>query len=71
MQEMGKSRAAAFAMGVQDIDEAVHVNAFADALDDAETNDSSHPEGTFSIYLKLQLEDTRSKYHVFVINRTS
>lgn len=49
MQEMGKSRAAAFAMGLQDIDESVHVNAFSDALDDAETNESSHPEGTLSI----------------------
>ncbi|CAD5318271.1 unnamed protein product [Arabidopsis thaliana] len=45
VQEMGKSRAAAFAMGLQDIDESVHVNAFSDALDDAETNESSHPEG--------------------------
>ncbi|KAF2613848.1 hypothetical protein F2Q70_00008117 [Brassica cretica] len=45
VQEMGKSRAAAFAMGLEDIDESVHVNAFSDALDDAETNDSSHPEG--------------------------
>lgn len=47
---MGKSRAAAFAMGLQDIDESVHVNAFSDALDDAETNENSHPEGTLSIY---------------------
>ncbi|EOA12314.1 hypothetical protein CARUB_v10007939mg [Capsella rubella] len=45
VQEMGKSRAAAFAMGLQDIDESVHVNAFSDALDDAETNENSHPEG--------------------------
>ncbi|CAN7066283.1 unnamed protein product [Brassica rapa subsp. trilocularis] len=45
VQEMGKSRAAAFAMGLQDIDESVHVNSFSDVLDDAETNDSSHPEG--------------------------
>ncbi|KAL0734398.1 hypothetical protein Bca4012_010608 [Brassica carinata] len=45
VQEMGKSRAAAFAMGLQDIDESVHVNAFSDVLDDGETNDSSHPEG--------------------------
>ncbi|CAN7139556.1 unnamed protein product [Brassica rapa subsp. narinosa] len=45
VQEMGKSRAAAFAMGLRDIDESVHVNAFSDVLDDAETNDSSHPEG--------------------------
>ncbi|XP_010496142.1 PREDICTED: uncharacterized protein LOC104773261 isoform X1 [Camelina sativa] len=45
VQEMGKSRAAAFAMGLQDIDESVHVNAFSDAVDDSETNDNSHPEG--------------------------
>lgn len=44
-----KSRAVAFAMGLQNIDETVHVNGFSDALDDAETNESSHPEGTLSI----------------------
>lgn len=49
VQEMGKSRAAAFAMGLQDIDETVHVNGFSDALDDTDTNESSHPEGTLSI----------------------
>ncbi|XP_010488814.1 PREDICTED: uncharacterized protein LOC104766603 [Camelina sativa] len=45
VQEMGKSRAAAFAMGLQDIDESVHVNAFSDAVDDGEANENSHPEG--------------------------
>ena len=64
---MGKSRAAAFAMGLEDIDESVHVNAFSDALDDAETNDSSHPEGTLSIFLT-----NRNSHEVksfFVTNR--
>ncbi|XP_010533094.1 PREDICTED: uncharacterized protein LOC104808936 [Tarenaya hassleriana] len=45
VQEMGKSRAAAFALGLQDIDEGVDVNAFSDALDDADSIDNSHPEG--------------------------
>ncbi|GMG99264.1 hypothetical protein Nepgr_001104 [Nepenthes gracilis] len=47
VQEMGKSRAAAFAVGLQDIDEGDHVNTFADATDslDSDVNDTSHPEG--------------------------
>ena len=36
MQEMGKSRAAAFAVGLQDIDEAAHVNELNDSLDEYE-----------------------------------
>ncbi|KAG6676305.1 hypothetical protein I3842_15G145100 [Carya illinoinensis] len=48
VQEMGKSRAAAFALGLQDIDEGVHVNTFADTVDshDSDTNGNSHPENT-------------------------
>ncbi|KAK3013948.1 hypothetical protein RJ639_009531, partial [Escallonia herrerae] len=38
VQEMGRSRAAAFAVGLQDIDEGVHVNAF------SENNDSLDPD---------------------------
>lgn len=49
MQEMGKSKAAAFAMGMQEVDEEVNINTFSDALDDAETNGNSHPEGISSI----------------------
>ncbi|GAB4854056.1 hypothetical protein Ancab_022637 [Ancistrocladus abbreviatus] len=46
VQEMGKSRAAAFAVGLEDIDEADNVNTFADASDlDPDLNDTSHPEG--------------------------
>ncbi|PQQ12555.1 uncharacterized protein Pyn_00859 [Prunus yedoensis var. nudiflora] len=33
VQEMGKSRAAAFSLGIQDIDETVHVNTFSETLD--------------------------------------
>lgn len=45
VQEMGKSRAAAFAIGLQDIDEGVHLNSFADAADSVDLDDDSHPEG--------------------------
>ncbi|GLT28627.1 hypothetical protein SLA2020_035460 [Shorea laevis] len=46
VQEMGKSRAAAFAVGLQDIDEGVNVNLFSDTADsvDSDMNDDSHPE---------------------------
>ncbi|KAM2028629.1 hypothetical protein ACFX16_040232 [Malus domestica] len=46
VQEMGKSRAAAFAIGIQDIDEAVHVNTFSESLDsqDYNINETAHPE---------------------------
>ncbi|XP_052198815.1 uncharacterized protein LOC127805978 [Diospyros lotus] len=36
VQEMGKSRAAAFAVGLQDIDEGAHVNEYTDSLDEYE-----------------------------------
>ncbi|KAB1212014.1 hypothetical protein CJ030_MR5G025398 [Morella rubra] len=48
VQEMGKSRAAAFALGLQDIDEGAHVNTFADAVDshDSDANENLQPEST-------------------------
>ncbi|XP_021893463.1 uncharacterized protein LOC110811314 isoform X2 [Carica papaya] len=46
VQEMGKSRAAAFALGLQDIDEGAHVNTVSDSLDSLDSEaDNSHPEG--------------------------
>lgn len=36
VQEMGKSRAAAFAVGLQDIDEGAHVNEVNDSIDEYE-----------------------------------
>lgn len=45
VQEMGKSRAAAISVGLQDIDEGDYVNTFSDTMDDPDVNDSSHPEG--------------------------
>ncbi|GAU11819.1 hypothetical protein TSUD_75700 [Trifolium subterraneum] len=44
VQEMGKSRAAAFALGIQDFDEGAHVNTFADASDLNDSDESTHPE---------------------------
>ncbi|XP_058732166.1 uncharacterized protein LOC131603757 isoform X3 [Vicia villosa] len=40
VQEMGKSRAAAFAMGIQDVDEGAHVNTFAEAADLNDSDES-------------------------------
>ncbi|XP_021759681.1 uncharacterized protein LOC110724574 [Chenopodium quinoa] len=45
VQEMGKSRAAAISVGLQDIDERDYVNTFSDTQDDPDVSDSSHPEG--------------------------
>ncbi|KAL2342636.1 hypothetical protein Fmac_003921 [Flemingia macrophylla] len=44
VQEMGKSRAAAFALGIQDVEEGAHVNTFADASDYNDSDESTHPE---------------------------
>ncbi|KAL1364128.1 uncharacterized protein LOC107479667 [Arachis duranensis] len=44
VQEMGKSRAAAFALGMQDIDEGTHINTFAEAADLNDSDESTHPE---------------------------
>ena len=38
---MGKSRAAAFALGIQDIDEGVHLNAFSEAHEDSDAVENS------------------------------
>ncbi|KAI4311803.1 hypothetical protein MLD38_036669 [Melastoma candidum] len=43
VQEMGKSRAAAFAFGLQDIDEGVDVNAFAENTDSMDSDLSENP----------------------------
>ncbi|XP_019245811.1 PREDICTED: uncharacterized protein LOC109225557 [Nicotiana attenuata] len=47
VQEMGRSRAAAFALGLQDIDEGAYVNTFPENNDsyDQDHNETSHPEG--------------------------
>lgn len=55
VQEMGKSRAAAFAIGIPDIDEAVHVNTFSESLDsqDYNINETAHPESKFPTFLSF------------------
>ncbi|KAH0674821.1 hypothetical protein KY284_025908 [Solanum tuberosum] len=47
VQEMGKSRAAAFALGLQDIDEGAYVKTVPENNDsyDQDHNETSHPEG--------------------------
>lgn len=47
VQEMGKSRAAAFALGLQDIDEGAYVKPVPENNDsyDQDYNETSHPEG--------------------------
>ncbi|KOM29826.1 hypothetical protein LR48_Vigan818s002400 [Vigna angularis] len=44
VQEMGKSRAAAFAMGIQDVEEGANINSFADSTDYNDSDESTHPE---------------------------
>lgn len=50
VQEMGKSRAAAFAMGIQDVDEGAHVNTFAEAADLNDSDESTHPESNVILF---------------------
>ena len=52
VQEMGKSRAAAFAVGLQDIDEGHHVNTFSDTMDSADPDESSHLEGKNALHFR-------------------
>lgn len=53
VQEMGKSRAAAFALGIQDIDEGVHINAFAESADshDSDSAETSHSESKSFLFM--------------------
>lgn len=48
VQEMGKSRAAAFALGLQDIDEGAHVNTYAEDYHDSD--ETAHPESNLYVY---------------------
>ncbi|KAI5557818.1 hypothetical protein BDE02_18G129100 [Populus trichocarpa] len=47
VQEMGKSRAAAYAVGLQDIDEGVNVNSFSESADpvDSDFNENPYADG--------------------------
>lgn len=46
VQEMGKSRAAAFALGLQDIDEGAYVNAFSEMTDSLDSDENITAEGS-------------------------
>ncbi|MQL81584.1 hypothetical protein Taro_014042 [Colocasia esculenta] len=48
VMEMGKSRAAAYALGVHDIDEGTHLRSYSDSIDatDGDLNESSQSEGS-------------------------
>lgn len=47
VQEMGKSRAAAFSVGLQDIDEGVQLTTYSEDSLDSDINETAHPEGFF------------------------
>ena len=53
VQEMGKSRAAAFALGLHDVDEGSHVNTFAEANDLHDSDESAHPESMFCLCITV------------------
>lgn len=57
VQEMGKSRAAAFALGLQDIDEGAYVSTYSENNDsyDADVNPTASSEGSYTILLKQSL----------------
>lgn len=43
VQEMGKSRAAAFTLGLQDIDESVNINAYSETVDSVDSDMNENP----------------------------
>lgn len=57
VQEMGKSRAAAFAVGLQDIDEGVNINSFSESNDsyDQDLNETTEGSNFCSNFLILFL----------------
>lgn len=60
VQEMGKSRAAAFALGLQDIDEAAEVNTF------SESNDSYDPDINPTAPSEGNLSDCLQRYWLYI-----
>jgi len=64
VQEMGKSRAAAFAVGLQDIDEGDYVNTFSEVDSaDPDANDTSHSEGELCCTILTFLSSSFLKAH--------
>ncbi|WVZ22953.1 hypothetical protein V8G54_001497 [Vigna mungo] len=65
VQEMGKSRAAAFAMGIQDVEEGANINTFADSTDYNDSDESTHPETMlFRLYFEICIYGFGSDYFV-------
>lgn len=70
---MGKSRAAAFALGIEDIDEGAHVNTFSETADDSDSFENPLAEGfvfcslghlvhstSFAFFIKVGLASGKS-----------
>lgn len=53
VQEMGKSRAAAFSVGLQDIDEGVQLTTYSEDSLDSDINETAHSEGIFLVFYQL------------------
>ena len=53
VMEMGKSRAAAYALGVNDIDEGTYISSYSDSADavDDDSNESSQADGIIVYFL--------------------
>lgn len=53
VQEMGKSRAAAFSVGLQDIDEGVQLTTYSEDSLDSDINETAHSEGIFLVFYQF------------------
>ena len=61
VQEMGRSRAAAFSLGLQDMDEGAFVNSFSEGAEqDSDAKGNSHSESNF-----LSVANSHSYYILF------
>lgn len=47
---MGKSRAAAFALGIQDIDEGAHINSFSETVDSHDSDSAENPRSESNFF---------------------
>lgn len=64
VQEMGKSRAAAFALGLQDIDEGAHINSFSESNDSHDETVNETAEGNSSYSLSFFLMSQKISYYL-------
>lgn len=61
---MGKSRAAAFALGLQDIDEGAHINSFSESNDSHDETVNETAEGNSSYSLSFFLMSQKISYYL-------